>query len=44
MLKLKRIAIILCFGGNFSIGIFEKDKCVFHKSDHKYVCRKKGSG
>jgi hypothetical protein len=38
---LKRITLILCHGGYFSIGIFEKGKCIFHKSDHKYVIRKK---
>lgn len=38
---LKRIAIILCFGGSFSIGIFQGEKCLMHKSDKKYVCRKK---
>ncbi len=37
----KRIAVILCFGGSFSFGIFEDGKCVLHKSDKKYVCRKK---
>lgn len=39
--QLKRLAVILCYGGYFSIGIFESDKCVFHTSDHKYVTRKK---
>lgn len=37
----KRIGVILCFGGSFSLGIFENGKCVLHKSDKKYVCRKK---
>ena len=32
---------MLCLGGNFSIGVFEGNKCVFHKGDHKYVIRKK---
>jgi len=38
---LKRITIILCHGGYFAVGVFEKDKCILHKSDHKYVVRKK---
>lgn len=40
----KRISIILCFGGYFSMGVFENQRCVLHKSDHKYVCRKKAGG
>lgn len=38
---MKRVGIILCFGGSFSFGIFEGDRCVLHRSDKKYVCRKK---
>ncbi|EAR92408.1 hypothetical protein TTHERM_00085060 (macronuclear) [Tetrahymena thermophila SB210] len=39
---IKKITIILCHGGYFSIGIFnDKGNCIFHKSDHKYVVRKK---
>lgn len=34
-------AIILCQGGYFSCGFFLKDKLIEHKSDHKYVIRKK---
>ena len=34
-------SIILCHGGYFSCGFFLKDKVVDHKSDHKYVTRKK---
>jgi hypothetical protein len=26
------------------MGIFEKNKCILHKSDHKYVCRGKSGG
>lgn len=26
------------------MGIFEKSRCILHKSDHKYVCRKKAGG
>lgn len=37
----RKVAVILCFGGSFSFGIFEGGKCVLHKSDKKYVCRKK---
>jgi hypothetical protein len=33
--------IILCHGGYFAAGIFLKDKVIDHKSDHKYVTRKK---
>eukprot|EP00340_Litonotus_pictus_P009028 CAMPEP_0170519462 /NCGR_PEP_ID=MMETSP0209-20121228/4867_1 /TAXON_ID=665100 ORGANISM="Litonotus pictus, Strain P1" /NCGR_SAMPLE_ID=MMETSP0209 /ASSEMBLY_ACC=CAM_ASM_000301 /LENGTH=350 /DNA_ID=CAMNT_0010805347 /DNA_START=207 /DNA_END=1259 /DNA_ORIENTATION=- len=33
--------IILCQGGYFSCGFFNKDKLLEHKSDHKYVIRKK---
>lgn len=39
--RMKRFGIILCFGGSFSFGIFENGRCVLHKSDKKYVCRKK---
>jgi hypothetical protein len=38
---MKRYAIILCFGGSFSLAIYEKSKCISHQSDKKYVCRKK---
>lgn len=38
---MKRVGIILCFGGSFSFGIFEGGRCVLHRSDKKYVCRKK---
>ena len=38
---MNKIAIILCFGGSFSFGIFKAGKCILHKSDKKYVCRKK---
>ena len=40
-MNMKRIGIILCFGGSFSFGIFEGGRCKIHKSDRKYVCRKK---
>ena len=33
--------IMLCQGGYFSVGFFHKDKLIEHKSDHKYVVRKK---
>ena len=40
--NIKKICLILCHGGNFSIGIFDKTgKCLLHRSDHKYVTRKK---
>ncbi len=38
---MKKIGIILCFGGSFSLAIYSNDKCILHKSDKKYVCRKK---
>jgi hypothetical protein len=38
---MKRFGIILCFGGSFSLGIYESGKCVLHRSDRKYVCRQK---
>ena len=31
----------MCFGGSFSFGIYQGGKCLQHKSDKKYVCRKK---
>jgi hypothetical protein len=40
-MKIKKFALILCFGGSFSLGVFENEKCILHKSDKKYVCRKK---
>ena len=33
--------IILCSGGYFAYGLFLKNKEIEHKSDHKYVVRKK---
>ena len=39
--KMSKIAVILCFGGSFSFGIYKNGKCILHKSDKKYVCRKK---
>ena len=34
-------SIILCHGGYFAAGFFLRDKIIEHKSDHKYVVRKK---
>lgn len=34
-------SIILCHGGYFAVGFFLRDKLLDHKSDHKYVTRKK---
>ena len=34
-------SIILCHGGYFAAGFFLRDKVIDHKSDHKYVVRKK---
>ena len=33
--------MILCHGGFFAIAIYQSDKCIYHKSDHKYVVRAK---
>lgn len=39
--KVRFWSILLCQGGYFAAGFFEKDKMLDHKSDHKYVVRKK---
>jgi hypothetical protein len=39
--RVKYWSIILCQGGYFAAGFFERDKLLDHKSDHKYVVRKK---
>ena len=39
--RVKFWSIILCQGGYFAAGFFDKDKLLDHKSDHKYVVRKK---
>ena len=41
---LKRVTIIMCEGGCFSVGVFEKNKEITHKSDQRYVVRGKGGG
>ena len=41
ILAIKRITLVLCHGGYFIIAVYEQNKCIFHKSDHKYVVRKK---
>jgi Bacteroidetes VLRF1 release factor len=41
LLYIKRLTIILVHGGYFAVGVFENDKCILHRSDHKYVVRKK---
>lgn len=44
-LQTQNTAFVLCEGGNFSIGVFDrKGKELIHKSDHKYVVRKKQGG
>lgn len=40
-LNYHQVAVILCFGGSFSFSIYRNGKSVLHKSDKKYVCRKK---
>ena len=37
----KTLTFIFCMGGSFSIAVYQGDNCVFHKSDKKYVIRKK---
>ncbi len=36
--------ILLCHGGSFSIGIFNGKQLIAHKSDKKYLIRKKAGG
>jgi hypothetical protein len=36
--------MILCHGGKFVIQVYEGVKCVFTRSDSKYVIRKKSGG
>ena len=40
-LAIEKMTIILCEGGSFSIAAFDKEKELTHKSDKKYVIRKK---
>lgn len=42
--SLSRICIVLCHGGYFSVAIYNEGKPIVHKSDHKYVVRKKAGG
>ncbi len=39
--RIHRWALILCFGGKFSVAVFEGMKMSYHKSESKYVQRKK---
>ena len=39
--KVRFWSILLCQGGYFAAGFFEKERVIDHKSDHKYVVRKK---
>jgi len=41
---LKKVAVLMCQGGSFSVGVFEGNKEITHKSDHRYVVRGKGGG
>lgn len=41
---LKKISVILCQGGSFSMGVFEGNQEITHKSDHRYVIRGKSGG
>ncbi|KRX01983.1 hypothetical protein PPERSA_07628 [Pseudocohnilembus persalinus] len=42
LLELSQVCIILCSGGVFSMAFYDnKGKCFLHKSDSKYVVRKK---
>ena len=38
---IQRTTIILCKGGYFALAVYDQTKCILHKSDHKYVVRKK---
>jgi hypothetical protein len=41
---IKTWVLILCHGGKFVVQVFEGNKQVLHRSDSKYVCRKKQGG
>jgi len=36
--------LILCHGGKFVLQVFQGSKQILHRSDSKYVCRKKQGG
>lgn len=40
----KKVAVLLFQGGDFSLAAFENSKEIFHKSEHKYIVRKKAGG
>lgn len=40
----KLMTFVLCEGGSFSVGVFDREREVTHHSDHKYVVRKKQGG
>lgn len=40
----KKMSLIMLEGGSMSLGVFECDKEITHRSDHKYVVRGKGGG
>ena len=42
--RIEKWAIILCHGGKFAIALFKGARLVSHKSDSKYVIRKKSGG
>lgn len=42
--EIKLWVLILCHGGKFVIQVYENTKCVFTRSDSKYVIRKKSGG
>jgi hypothetical protein len=41
---LGKVTVLMCLGGNFSVGVFQGLKEITHKSDHRYVVRGKGGG
>lgn len=43
-IQAKLMTFVLCEGGSFSVGVFDREKEVTHHSDHKYVVRKKQGG
>lgn len=40
----RKISIVLCAGGYFTLVLMDKEKEILHKSDHRYVIRKKQGG
>lgn len=43
-LQAQKVSIVLCAGGYFALVVFDRQREVLHKSDHRYVIRKKQGG